>query len=75
MIKNYYSLRKLGKPYGLTYSKMAGVGLCSLLLCASPQVALADVAAADAIEVVQQTTKSKVQCSTIPVSVSSVLLS
>ena len=46
MIKNYYSLRKLGKPYGLTYSKMAGVGLCSLLLCASPQVALADVAAA-----------------------------
>ena len=59
MIKNYYSLRKLGKPYGLTYSKMAGVGLCSLLLCASPQVALADVAAADAIEVVQQTTKIK----------------
>ena len=59
MTKNYYSLRKLGKPYGLTYSKMAGVGLCSLLLCASPQVALADVAAADAIEVVQQTTKIK----------------
>ena len=59
MIKNYYSLRKLGKPYGLTYSKMAGVGLCSLLLCASPQIALADVAAADAIEVVQQTTKIK----------------
>ena len=43
MIKNYYSLRKLGKPYGLTCSKMAGIGLCSLLLCASPQVALADV--------------------------------
>ena len=59
MTKNFYSLRKLGKPYGLTYSKMAGVGLCSLLLCASPQVALADVAAADAIEVVQQTTKIK----------------
>lgn len=59
MTKNYYSLSKLGKPYGLTYSKMAGVGLCSLLLCASPQVALADVAAADAIEVVQQTTKIK----------------
>ena len=59
MIKNYYSLRKLGKPNGLTYSKMAGVGLCSLLLCASPQVALADVATADAIETVQQTTKIK----------------
>ena len=59
MIKNYYSLRKLGKPYGLTCSKMAGVGLCSLLLCASPQAALADVATADAIEVVQQTTKIK----------------
>ena len=59
MIKNYYSLRKLGKPYGLTYSKMAGVGLCSLLLCASPQVALADVSHADAVEMVQQTTKIK----------------
>ena len=54
MIKNYYSLRKLGKPNGLTYSKMAGVGLCSLLLCASPQVALADDSRADAIEIVQQ---------------------
>ena len=54
MIKNYYSLSKLGKPYGLTYSKMAGVGLCSLLLCASPQVALADVSHADAVEMVQQ---------------------
>ena len=59
MIKNYYSLRKLGKPYGLTCSKMAGVGLCSLLLCASPQVALADVATADAIEIVQQAGKIK----------------
>lgn len=59
MIKNFYSFRKLGKPYGLTYSKMAGVGLCSLLLCASPQIALADVATADAIEVVQQSTKIK----------------
>ena len=59
MIKNYYSLRKLGKPYGLTCSKMAGIGLCSLLLCASPQAALADVASADAIETVQQTKKIK----------------
>ena len=59
MTKNFYSLRKLGKPYGLTYSKMAGVGLCSLLLCASPQVALADVSHADAVEMVQQTTKIK----------------
>ena len=59
MIKNYYSLRKLGKPYGLTCSKMAGVGLCSLLLCASPQVTLADVSGADAIEVVQQAGKIK----------------
>ena len=54
MIKNFYSLRKLGKPYGLTCTKMAGVGLCSLLLCASPQVALADDSRADAIEIVQQ---------------------
>ena len=59
MIKNYYSLRKLGKPYGLTCSKMAGIGLCSLLLCASPQAVLADVASADAIETVQQTKKIK----------------
>ena len=59
MIKNYYSLRKLGKPYGLTCSKMAGIGLCSLLLCASPQAALADVAGADAIEAVQQSGKIK----------------
>ena len=59
MIKNYYSLRKLGKPYGLTCSKMAGIGLCSLLLCASPQVALADVSHADAVEAIQQTTKIK----------------
>lgn len=59
MTKNFYSLRKLGKPYGLTYSKMAGVGLCSLLLCATPQVALADVSHADAVEMVQQTTKIK----------------
>lgn len=36
MPKNYYSLHKLGKPYGLTCSKMAGIGLCSLLLCSSP---------------------------------------
>ena len=59
MTKNYYSLRKLGKPYGLTCSKMAGIGLCSLLLCASPQVALADVSHADAVEAIQQTTKIK----------------
>ena len=59
MIKNYYSLRKLGKPYGLTCSKMAGIGLCSLLLCASPQAALADVSHADAVEAIQQTTKIK----------------
>ena len=58
MIKNY-SLRKLGKPYGLTCSKMAGIGLCSLLLCASPQAALADVSHADAVEAIQQTTKIK----------------
>ena len=59
MIKNYYSLRKLGKPYGLTCSKMAGIGLCSLLLCTSPQAALADVSHADAVEAIQQTTKIK----------------
>ena len=59
MIKNYYSLRKLGKPYGLTCSKMAGIGLCSLLLCASPQAALADVSHADAVEAIQQTTQIK----------------
>lgn len=59
MIKNYYSLRKSGKPYGLTCSKMAGIGLCSLLLCASPQAALADVAGADTIEAVQQSGKIK----------------
>ena len=59
MTKNYYSLRKLGKPYGLTCSKMAGIGLCSLLLCASPQAALADVSHADAVEAIQQTTKIK----------------
>ena len=59
MIKKFYSLRKLGKPYGLTCSKMAGVGLCSLLLCASPQVAFADANNADAIKVVQQTTTIK----------------
>ena len=54
MIKNFYSLRKLGKPYGLTCSKMAGVGLCSLLLCASPQMAFADANTADAVKIVQQ---------------------
>jgi TonB-linked SusC/RagA family outer membrane protein len=59
MIKNYYSLRKLGKPYGLTCSKMAGIGLCSLLLCASPQAALADVSHADAVEAVLQTSQIK----------------
>ena len=59
MIKNYYSLRKLGKPYGLTCSKMAGIGLCSLLLCASPQAALAEISHADAVEAVQQTTQIK----------------
>ena len=59
MIKNYDSLRKLGRPYSLTCSKMAGIGLCSLLLCASPQAALADVSHADAVEAIQQTTKIK----------------
>ena len=58
MIKNY-SLRMLGKRYGVTCCNMAGIGLCSLLLCASPQAALADVSHADAVEAIQQTTQIK----------------
>lgn len=59
MPKNYYSLHKLGNPYGPTCSKMAGIGLCSLLLCASPQYVFADASHANATEATQQTSKIK----------------
>lgn len=55
MSKKIYSLRKLDKPNGLTYKRIAGgTALFSLLLCASPQVALADANGAESIEIVQQ---------------------
>lgn len=59
MPKNYYSLHKLGKPNGPTCSKMAGIGLCSLLLCASPQYVFADASYANATEATQQSSKIK----------------
>lgn len=60
MNKQTYLQGKSGKFQSLTYSKMAGVGLFSLLLSASPQVALAhNMSHADAVSIAQQTAQIK----------------
>ena len=60
MNKQTYLQGKSGKLQSLTYSKMAGVGLFSLLLSASPQVALAhNMSHADAVSIAQQTAQIK----------------
>lgn len=59
MFERYYYSCKSGKPIGLTYKKIAGVGLCSLLLCTSPQAVFAATGDAMSVETVQQNGKIK----------------
>ena len=59
MLKRYELSCKSANAIGLTYKSMAGVGLCSLLLCASPQVAFAAAGDAMSVETVQQSGKIK----------------
>lgn len=59
MSERYYYSCKSGKPIGLTYKKIAGVGLCSLLLCTSPQAVFAATGDAMSVETVQQNGKIK----------------
>ena len=59
MFERYSNSCKSGKPIGLTYKKIAGVGLCSLLLCTSPQAVFAATGDAMSVETVQQNGKIK----------------
>lgn len=59
MSKGTIHFHESGRRFRPAFSSIAGMGLCSLLLCASPQALLAETGDAEAIAVVQQTSTIK----------------
>lgn len=59
MSKGTIHFHESGRRFRPAFSSIAGMGLCSLLLCASPQAVLAETGDAEAIAIVQQTSAIK----------------